>query len=132
MTRYGPGFVPSPARTMTEPIAVTLGALSRGGRKDPPSLRAALTLLDGDWRFHAGDDPHGADVRTDDSAWGTIDLTARPGSHDGDVGLPDYVCGWMAHGHPGYTGCAWYRRAVDVPAGPASWDILGPTLVEDG
>src|SRR5258708_31764884 len=38
----------------------------------------------------------------------------------------------MAHGHPGYHGYAWYRRAVAVPAGRASWDILGPTLVEDG
>jgi hypothetical protein len=38
----------------------------------------------------------------------------------------------MAHGHPGYHGYAWYRRAVTVPAGPAPWDILGPTLVEDG
>jgi hypothetical protein len=38
----------------------------------------------------------------------------------------------MAHGHPGYYGYAWYRRAVTVPAGRASWDILGPTLVQDG
>ena len=38
----------------------------------------------------------------------------------------------MAHGHPGYHGYAWYRRAVTVPAGRASWDILGPTPVEDG
>jgi hypothetical protein len=38
----------------------------------------------------------------------------------------------MSHGHPGYHGYAWYRRAVTVPAGRASWDILGPTLVEDG
>jgi hypothetical protein len=38
----------------------------------------------------------------------------------------------MAHGHPGYHGYAWYRRAVTVPAAPASWEILGPTLVEDG
>jgi hypothetical protein len=59
-------------------------------------------------------------------------MTAAPGSHDGDVGLPDYVGGWMAHGHPGYHGYAWYRRVVTVPAGSASWDILGPTLVEDG
>lgn len=112
--------------------AVAIGALARGGRADSPSLRAAATLLDGGWRFHTGDDPHWADVRADDSDWETIDLTAQPGSHDGDVGLPDYVSGWMAHGHPGYTGYAWYRRVVDVPAGQASWDILGPTLVEDG
>ena len=112
--------------------AVAIGALARGGRADPPSLRAAATLLDGNWRFHAGDDPHWADVRADDSDWETIDLTAQPGSHDGDVGLPDHVSGWMAHGHPGYTGYAWYRRVVNVPAGQASWDLLGPTLVEDG
>ena len=113
-------------------LAVGIGALARGGRADPSSLRAAAILLDGSWRFHTGDDPHWADVGADDSAWETIALTAQPGSHDGDVGLPDYVKGWMAHGHPGYAGYAWYRRAVDVPAGPATWDILGPTLVEDG
>jgi hypothetical protein len=61
-----------------------------------------------------------------------MDLTAAPGSHDGDVGLPDYVGGWMAHGHPDYHGYAWYRRTVAMPAGSAAWDILGPTLVEDG
>jgi hypothetical protein len=112
--------------------AIVIGDLARGGRADPPALRAAATLLDGGWRFHTGDDQHWADARADDSDWETIDLTAQPGSHDGDVGLPDYVSGWMAHGHPGYTGYAWYRRVVNVPAGRALWDILGPTLVEDG
>jgi len=113
-------------------LAIVIADLASGGRPDPPTLRAAATLLDGAWRFRAGDDPRWADVNTDDHEWETIDLTAVPGSHDGDVGLPDYVGGWMAHGHPGYRGYAWYRRAVDVPAGRASWDILGPTLVEDG
>ena len=113
-------------------FAIVIVTLARGGRPDPPALRAAATLLDGAWRFHIGDDPHWADANTDDSGWETIDMTAPPGSHDGDVGLPDYVGGWMAHGHPGYHGYAWYRRAVTVPAGRASWDILGPTLVEDG
>jgi hypothetical protein len=113
-------------------FAIAIVDLARGGRPDPPTLRAAATLLDGAWRFRTGDDPHWADPNTDDSGWDTIDMTALPGSHDGDVGLPDYVAGWMAHGHPSYHGYAWYRRAVTVPAGPASWDILGPTLVEDG
>ena len=103
-----------------------------GGRPDPPALRASATLLDGAWRFRTGDDPHFADVATDDHDWETIDLTASPGSHDGDVGLPDYVGGWMAHGHPGYHGYAWYRRAVSVPATDTAWDILGPTLVDHG
>ncbi len=113
-------------------LAATIAALALGGRPDPAPLRAAATLLAGPWRFHTGDDPRWADAATDDSRWDTLDLTAPPGSHDGDVGLPDYVRGWMAHGHPGYTGYAWYRRAVDVPAGAASWDLLGPTQVEDG
>ena len=113
-------------------LAIVIADLASGGRPDPPTLRAAATLLDGAWRFRTGDDPRWADPNTDDNSWETIDLTAAPGSHDGDVGLPDYVGGWMAHGHRGYHGYAWYRRAVTVPAGRASWDILGPTLVEDG
>lgn len=113
-------------------LAITIAALASGGRADPPALRASATLLNGPWRFHTGDDARWANADTDDRGWETIDLTAPPGSHDGDVGLPDYVRGWMAHGHAGYTGYAWYRRAVDVPTGQASWDILGPTAVEDG
>jgi hypothetical protein len=113
-------------------LVIVIADLASGGRPDPPALRAAATLLDGSWRFHVGDDPRWADAHADDSGWETIDMTALPGSHDGDVGLPDYVGGWMAHGHPGYHGYAWYRRALTVPAGHASWDILGPTLVEDG
>jgi len=113
-------------------LAIVIADLAIGGRPDPPTLRAATTLLDGAWRFQTGDDLRWADPNIDDSRWETIDLSAAPGSHDGDVGLPDYVGGWMAHGHPGYDGYAWYRRAVTVPAGRASWDVLGPTLVEDG
>src|SRR5499427_7070472 len=113
-------------------FAIVIVDLATGGRPDPPTLRAAATLLDGAWRFHTGDDPHWADTNTDDDGWETIDMTASRGSHDDDVGLPDYVGGWMAHGHSGYHGYAWYRRAVMVPAGHASWDILGPTLVENG
>ncbi len=113
-------------------LALVIADLASGGRPDPPALRAAATLLDGPWRFHTGDDPHWADAETDDSAWERIDLTPKPGSHDGDVGLPDYVDGWMAHGHAGYRGYAWYRRTVAVPAGPATWDILGPSLVDHG
>jgi hypothetical protein len=113
-------------------FALVIVDLATGGRPDPPELRSAATLLDGAWRFRIGDDPHGADASTDDSGWETLDMTAAPGSHDGDVGLPDHVAGWMARGHPGYHGYAWYRRAMKVPAGSSQWDILGPTLVEDG
>jgi hypothetical protein len=113
-------------------LAGVIADLASGGRPDPPALRAQATLLDGTWRFHIGDDPQWADVDLDESGWETIDMTALPDSHDGDVGLPDYVGGWMAQGHPGYHGYAWYRRAILVPAGSEAWDILGPTLVEHG
>ncbi|HEX5354442.1 MAG TPA: glycoside hydrolase family 2 [Rhodanobacteraceae bacterium] len=113
-------------------FAIVIISLARGGRPDPPALRAAATLLAGPWQFHTGDDPRWAAPDMDATDWQTIDMTALPGSHDGDVGLPGYVGGWMAHGHPGYQGYAWYRRVVTVPVGHASWVILGPTLVEDG
>jgi len=116
--------------TLVVSLAV-IADLASGGRPDPQPLRAAATLLDGPWQFRTGDDPRWA-TATDHAGWETVDLTAQPGSHDGDVGLPDYVAGWMAHGHPDYHGYAWYRRAVTVPASAPSWDILGPTLVEDG
>src|SRR4051812_29292553 len=76
-------------------FVIAIADLASGGRPDPPALRAAATLLDGSWRFHIGDDPHWADPNADDSDWETISMTALPGSHDGDVGLPDYVGGWM-------------------------------------
>ena len=114
----------------TTTIVITLlviADLATGGRPDPPELRAAATLLDGSWRFHTGDDPRWADANTDDSNWETIESDRRTGVATTAMSVcPDYVGGWMAHGHPGYAGYAWYRRAVNVPSGDA-WDILGPT-----
>jgi len=111
-------------------LGATIAVLAIGGRPDPPALRAAAPLLDGAWRFHIGDDPRWADPTSDDSGWETMDLSAPAASRDGDVGLPNYLAGWMAHGHPGYHGYAWYRRRVTVPAGNRTWDILGPTAVD--
>lgn len=113
-------------------LAMVIADLAIGGRPDPSVLRSAATLLDGSWKFHIGDDPRWAAPDLDDNGWEAVDLTPSPGSHDGDVGLPDYMSGWMAHGHPGYQGYAWYRRVVTVPSSHAYWDILGPTIVEDG
>src|SRR5690242_7470939 len=114
-----------PRRSLVAWIAVVtliawggvIAVLAIGGRPDPHALRAAAPLLDGPWRFHIGDDPRWANADADDSGWETMDLTAPASSNDGDVGLPNYVAGWTAHGHPGYEGYAWYRRTVTVPAG---------------
>ena len=96
-----------------------VAVLAIGGRPDPSALRAAAPLLGGAWRFHIGDDLRWANAATDDSGWETMNLTAPASSVDDDVGLPNYLTGWRAHGHPGYQGYAWYRRAVTVPAGHA-------------
>ena len=112
--------------------AGTVAVLAIGGRPDPAALRAVAPLLGDEWRFRIGDDPRWAGADVDDSGWETVQLGAPASSRDGDVGLPNYVGGWMAHGHPGYQGYAWYRRVVTVPAGDRAWDVLGPTLVEDG
>jgi hypothetical protein len=111
-------------------IAAVMVVLAIGGRPDPAALRAVAPLLDGRWHFHVGDDPRWAAADFDDSGWETLDLTAPASSNDGDVGLPNYVAGWMGHGHRGHRGYAWYRRMVTVPPGHRAWDLLGPPAVD--
>ncbi len=95
-------------------------------------LGPAIQPLNGPWRFRTGDNPSWKDPAFDDADWQTVDLAAEPGSHDSDVGLPDYVAGWMARGHPTHAGYAWYRLHVGWE-GPSAADLvlLGPTLVDD-
>jgi hypothetical protein len=81
--------------------------------------------------FHVGDDLRWAEPGFDDSAWERADLTPLPGANDGDVGLPGYVPGWTAKGHPGYYGYAWYRIHLTVNAPPGEdLALLGPWAVD--
>jgi len=57
--------------------------------------------LDGQWRFHKGDDPAWAAPDFDDSSWALLRSDQN----------------WAGQGHPGYSGMAWYRFTVDLPAG---------------
>jgi len=102
--------------------------LAIGGRPDPIG---PARVLDGSWRFHPGDDPRWADPRTDDRTWDRIDLISLPSNHDFDVGLPGYLAGWRARGHPDLDGYGWYRRRVALPA-QGDLSLLGPTMVDDG
>jgi hypothetical protein len=61
--------------------------------------RTPIAVLNGPWRFHAGDDPSFANPAFDDSAWSL--LTADKG--------------WSQQGYPGYGGVAWYRLAITLP-----------------
>lgn len=105
-------------------ILLALGLVLAG------AVHASAQRLDGPWAFRTGDDVAWKAPDLDDSGWETISLAAAPDAHDSDVGLKGYVAGWRARGHDGYSGYAWYRMHVRLPAGdrPA---LLASAYVED-
>jgi sigma-B regulation protein RsbU (phosphoserine phosphatase) len=56
----------------------------------------AVTILDGQWRFHTGDDPQWADAAFDDSSWPSVSLSTSLAEQGIDT----------------YTGYAWYRLKI--------------------
>lgn len=109
-------------------LGVVVAVIAIGGRPDPIGPAVAL---DGSWRFHPGDNPAWADPRIDERDWDRLDLISLPGNRDDDVGLPGWLTGWHAHGHPKLEGYGWYRRHVALPA-EGDLVLLGPTMVDDG
>src|SRR5215469_885406 len=76
----------------------------------PVTLGQSPVARTGPWKFHVGDDPRWADPGFGDSDWqpyelmpGHSPLTPEEVTQSGE--LP----GRQQHGHPGYTGYAWYR-----------------------
>jgi hypothetical protein len=104
------------------------------GLADPAgtvTLGPATVTLGGPWKFHLGDALAWASPQFDDSSWDTLDLTAPPGAHDGDVGISGYVPGWSARGYAGYSGYAWYRLRISVSAAAGSeLALTTPTLLD--
>jgi len=97
----------------------------------PITLGQSVVDLHGPWKFHTGDAAIWADPSFDDSTWESVDLTAPPGAHDGDVGLTGYVPGWGARGHRGYSGYAWYRMRVTIAAPTEdALALSGPAAVD--
>ena len=76
------------------------------------TAREPVTSLDGLWRFHTGDNPQWADPNFDDSNWPLL-------RSDED---------WARQGYKGYSGYAWYRFRVTVPAGLDDISLLLPPL----
>jgi alpha-mannosidase len=68
-------------------------------------LRALAHLTADEWRYHAGDLPHGEDVGLDDSSWTVV---------KGKSQAPE--------------GAVWYRRWVEVPATLNGYDLTGTKL----
>ncbi len=108
-------------------IGVTV-LLAVGGRPTPQDLGQTL---DGAWRFHAGDDLRWAAPGAKDDDWDRITLVSRPEVHDGDVGIPGYLDGWEARGHPKLEGYGWYRRQVTLPP-RGDLVLVAPLAVDDG
>lgn len=91
-----------------------------------------IITLNGPWKFIVGDNMQYADSDYDDTGWKTIDLTAPPGAHDGDVGLSGYIPGWAANGYPNYSGYAWYRLKVPLDSLPGNdLALAAPPAVDD-
>jgi serine phosphatase RsbU (regulator of sigma subunit) len=63
--------------------------------------RVQMMVLDGSWRFHTGDDPAWAQPSFDDSNWALLRSDET----------------FSKQGYPDYTGFAWYRFPVRIPAG---------------
>jgi len=112
-------------------VCLALGATTARAQASI-DLGESVIALRGPWSFHTGDDRRWAAPDFDDSAWERVDLTPAPGSHDGDVGLRDYVPGWGTRGHHGYTGFAWYRLTIRVTdTGDSTLYLIGPAAVDD-
>jgi Stage II sporulation protein E (SpoIIE) len=75
--------------------------------------RELLVSLNGEWRFHPGDDPRWADPNFDDSQWPLIESTH----------------GWSDQGYKNMSGLAWYRARVVIPEGGEPLGLYIPSAV---
>lgn len=76
--------------------------------------RVPMVELDGPWHFHAGDSPAWASAGFDDSSWS---LLAAGKS-------------WSEQGYRGYTGTAWYRLRVMLPAHEGQLALYLPCVTD--
>jgi alpha-mannosidase len=69
------------------------------------TLETLNSLPTGQWRFHAGDIPHGESVSLDDSSWTLVEPKSKA-PHE----------------------AAWYRRTIEVPRTLNGYDITGARI----
>jgi sigma-B regulation protein RsbU (phosphoserine phosphatase) len=74
--------------------------------------REVMLVLDGQWRFHPGDDPRWSDPAFNDSAWPLIRSDKS----------------WSDQGYKNMSGYAWYRARVLVPAGEKPLALYIPRI----
>lgn len=88
-------------------------ALPDGGTFSFDQDREPIVSLEGQWRFHPGDDPRWSEPNFDDSGWALI----RTGES------------WYAQGFPDLDGFVWYRATVQLPVRSRDLALLVPYVV---
>jgi hypothetical protein len=91
-------------------LLVSAPACAFGQVADLSRDRISITELTMAWRFHTGDDIRWADPDFDDSSWSLLKPTES----------------WADQGYKNYSGMAWYRLRVIMPAGQGNLAILIP------
>lgn len=92
-------------------------SLSAVAQPAPPAVfdlatqRDPITTLSDSWHFHTGDDPAWASPVFDDSSWPL--QSAKP---------------WDGQGYKAYSGYAWYRATVILPANAPPQSLYLPDL----
>ena len=100
-------------------VSVSLGCICAaqaqpaGGKFSFDLDREPIASLDGQWRFHAGDDPRWSQPDFDDNNWTLI----RTGQS------------WYTQGFPQLDGFAWYRATIQIPDKPQDLSLLVPYVV---
>jgi hypothetical protein len=84
-----------------------------GGKFSFDLDREPIASLDGEWRFHPGDDPLWSQPDFDDNGW-TLIGTGQS---------------WYTQGFPHLDGFAWYRATIQIPDKPQDLSLLVPYVV---
>jgi hypothetical protein len=99
-----PGFSAIAARLAVLTLLLAGAGPARAQVFDLEQSRVQMSELNGLWRFQTGDDPDGK------LGW------ASPGFDDSGWKLLRSDQSWAAQGYKGYSGVAWYRFQVVLPA----------------
>lgn len=93
--------------------AQSVDARASGGTFQFEQDREPIASLDGQWRFHPGDDAAWSSSAFDDSKWALIETGKS----------------WYEQGYPRMDGFAWYRARVEIPKGASGLSLLVPYVL---
>lgn len=97
------------------------------------TLGQAAVALNGPWKFHTGDNLAWADPNFDDATWQDYTIDAKQSALSVAQWLQlAALPGWQRHGHPGYSGYAWYRIRLETPPEARSLALVMPQHFDDG